>query len=143
MPDIFYTFPIHAPVDKVFAAISTPQGLDTWWTKTSAGIPDPGQAYTLYFGPEYHWKAVVTKHEHNKCFELEITEALPIWMGTKVGFTLSEKGSATETAFYHTGWVGNTEHYRVSGFCWAMYLRILRRWLEYGETVAYDDRLNS
>jgi uncharacterized protein YndB with AHSA1/START domain len=143
MPDIFYTFPIDAPVNKVFAGIATPEGLDAWWTKTSSGIPQIGEVYTLYFGPEYLWKAIVTKHQHNEVFELELTDAMPIWMGTKVGFTLTAKGSGTETAFYHTGWIGNTEHYRTSGFCWAMYLRILKRWLEHGETVAYEHRLNS
>jgi hypothetical protein len=30
----------------------------------------------------------------------------------------------------------------VSCFCWAMYLRILRRHLEYGEEVEYERRLD-
>lgn len=35
MADIFYYFPINTSIDKVFEAISTPKGLDKWWTKTS------------------------------------------------------------------------------------------------------------
>ncbi len=34
-----------------------------------------------------------------------------------------------------------TAHHRVSCFCWGMYLRILERWLEHGETVPYARRL--
>jgi uncharacterized protein YndB with AHSA1/START domain len=33
-------------------------------------------------------------------------------------------------------------HYRVSCYCWAMYLRILKRYLEHGETVPYAKRLD-
>ena len=36
MADIIHYFPISAPRSQVFAAISTPEGLDTWWTKRSA-----------------------------------------------------------------------------------------------------------
>ncbi|MCH8956850.1 SRPBCC domain-containing protein, partial [candidate division KSB1 bacterium] len=34
------------------------------------------------------------------------------------------------------------EHYRVSCYCWAMYLRLLKRYVEHGETVPYEDRLD-
>ncbi len=34
------------------------------------------------------------------------------------------------------------EHYRISCYCWAMYLRILKRYLEHGETVQYARRLD-
>jgi hypothetical protein len=43
--------------------------------------------------------------------------------------------------FSHIGWPTLSEHFAVSSFCWAMYLRIMRRALEYGEDVPYDARL--
>jgi hypothetical protein len=30
----------------------------------------------------------------------------------------------------------------ISTYCWAMYLRILKRWLEFGEQVPYEKRLS-
>jgi uncharacterized protein YndB with AHSA1/START domain len=60
MADIIHHFPIKATPRKVFQAISTPAGLDAWWTKRSAGKPVEGAEYELWFGPEYDWRAVVS-----------------------------------------------------------------------------------
>jgi hypothetical protein len=55
MPDIFHDFPIEVSPDRVFEAISTPRGLDAWWTKKSSGRPAEGGEYELWFGPQYDW----------------------------------------------------------------------------------------
>jgi uncharacterized protein YndB with AHSA1/START domain len=51
MPDIFQDFPVKAYPDRVFEAISTPRGLDAWWTKKSSGRPAEAEEYELWFGP--------------------------------------------------------------------------------------------
>ena len=48
---------------------------------------------------------------------------------------------ASRVLFYHKGWPSENECWRVSCSCWAMYLRLLRRNLEYGEFVPYEKRL--
>jgi hypothetical protein len=60
-----------------------------------------------------------------------------------VGFSLESSGSSTKVHFYCKGWPLLNEHHRISCYCWAMYLRILRRYVEYGEIVAYEDRLDA
>jgi uncharacterized protein YndB with AHSA1/START domain len=143
MPDIFHNFPINASAEKVFNGVSTAKGLDNWWTKSSEVAPKFGATYTLDFGPGYTWKAIVTKFEANKEFELQITEADADWLGAKVGFLLSAKGNnLTDVNFYNTGWPTANEHYKISSYCWAMYLRILKRYLEFGEQVPYEKRLS-
>jgi hypothetical protein len=72
-----------------------------------------------------------------------MTEAHPDWMGTRIGCELIAEGpELTRVRFYHAGWPQANAHWRVSCFCWAMYLRILRRHLEYGEEVEYERRLD-
>ena len=66
----------------------------------------------------------------------------PDWNGTLVGVELSETKSGTQVRFHHSGWPEANEHYRISVHCWALYLRILRRYLEFGETVPYEKRLS-
>ena len=66
----------------------------------------------------------------------------PDWLGSRVGFRLDVKNEMTWVEFYHNGWPESNEHYRISCYCWAMYLRILKRNLEHGETVAYEKRLD-
>ena len=61
MADILHDLPIKAPIDRVFDAVSTPEGLDAWWTDRSSGTPGKGEAYVLWFGPEFDWRARVTR----------------------------------------------------------------------------------
>jgi uncharacterized protein YndB with AHSA1/START domain len=142
MADIFHNFPIKVLPDRVFEAVSTPRGLDAWWTKKSSGRSAETEEYKLWFGPEYDWRARVTKCVAPSEFELQILHAHEDWNGTRVGFHL-HGGQTTNLSFYHTGWPLANEHWRISSYCWAMYLRILRRYLEHGESVAYEDRLDA
>ena len=144
MADILQDFPINASPDRVFKAVSDPAGLDQWWTLRSSGQPAVGATYDLDFGPEYQWRAVVTKSVPGAAFELQLTQADQDWVGSVVGFELSPRttSAGTSVRFYHRGWPQPNEHYRISSHCWAMYLRILRRHLEHGESVPYHDRLD-
>jgi uncharacterized protein YndB with AHSA1/START domain len=143
MADIFHYFPINASIDKVFDAVSTPNGLDKWWSKTTLGKGEVGETFHLHFEPDYNWTAIVSKCIPDKEFELTIQTSDEDWKGSKVGFRLTDKkNNVTEVQFYHTGWQEDNEHFRISNFCWAMYLRILKRNLEFGEFVQYADRLS-
>jgi uncharacterized protein YndB with AHSA1/START domain len=142
MPDVLQDFPIAAPPERVFEAISRPKLIDEWWTLTSSGEPTVGAVYKLGFGPDYQWTAQVTKADPGAAFELTMTGADSDWIGTRVGFQLSPSERGTQVKFYHTGWPVENEHFRISCHCWAMSLRVLRRHIEHGESVPYHDRLD-
>lgn len=142
MPEIRFDFPIAAPPDRVFAAISTPTGLDQWWTLSSAGQAVTDATFALGFGPEYQWTARVIRAEPGRAFELELVTAMADWVGTRVGFELEPlDGGRTRVRFHHSGWADAGDHFRTTAFCWAMYLRVMRRGLEYGERIPYAERL--
>jgi uncharacterized protein YndB with AHSA1/START domain len=140
MPDVYHNFPIKKSPSKVYENITGSKGLDNWWTKSSGSNPELGGKYSLYFGPGYNWKALVTKFESDQVFELQFTEADEDWLGTKVGFVLAAKDGKTAVNFYHSGWPQANDHFKISSFCWAMYLRILKRNTELGEQVPYEKR---
>lgn len=142
MADIIQEFTVKAPIAEVFRLFSTPQGLEKWWTKASTGEAREGSEFGLHFGPGYDWRAKVTRYMPHSNFELYMTEAHSDWTGTRVGVELApEENNATRVRFYHRGWPEQNEHWRVSCYCWPMYLRILRRNLEHGEFVEYERRL--
>ncbi len=143
MADIIHEFTVKAQPQRVFESFATANGLEKWWTKASSGECREGEKVRLYFGPGYEWEAKVTRHIRPSSFELQMTQAHPDWMGTLIGCELSPEGTATRVRFYHTGWAEKNEHWRISCFCWAMYLRILRRNIEYGEIVEYERRLDA
>ena len=142
MTDIHHHFLIKAKLGAVMQAVSTPEGLDTWWTKTASGSPTQESPYALGFGTTCEWHAVVTRSADTE-FELQLTEADSDWMGTRVRFQLEEADGSTQVRFHHTGWPESNEHQRQSSYCWAMYLRLLKRYVELGEVVPYEKRLDA
>jgi hypothetical protein len=141
MADILHDLPINAPVARAYDAVSTTNGLDAWWTLQSNGMSRLDQEYELGFGPGYDWRATVTKLSPPRESELEVTRADADWTGTRVGFRMQPCEGGTWLQFSHSGWKSPNEHFRISCNCWALYLRILRRLLEYGESALYDKRL--
>jgi len=142
MANIYHNFPVKHSPSKVFENIVTAQGLDNWWTKKAEVNPELGGIYLLDFGPGYVWKAKVSQFQPAKEFELTFTEADADWMGTRVGFQLNGRDNKTDVVFYHCGWPAENDHFKNSSYCWAMYLRILKRFTERGEQVAYERRLD-
>jgi uncharacterized protein YndB with AHSA1/START domain len=142
MPDIRHRFPVRAPADRVFAMFADPKLLSTWWTLDAEGVPETGETYRLGFGPEYQWQGLLAACDPHRWIEWEMLEADDDWTGTKVGARLTERDGRTIVDFYHSGWRHANEHYRTTSCCWAQYLRILRRYVEHGERVPYDVRLD-
>jgi uncharacterized protein YndB with AHSA1/START domain len=146
MPDILHDFPVSAPPARVFAAIATPAGLDAWWTLGCEGAPSVGATWRMNFGPGYRWTAAVRAFAADREIEWELVEADDDWRGTRVAIALAPSGEpgndATQVRFRHTGWRAANDHYRTSSFCWAMYLRLMKRFVETGERTPYAERLD-
>ncbi len=142
MADIYHELLINAPRARVFQAIASPAGLNAWWTMEAEGTPEADNGYVLYFGPGYTWHAKVLQCKAPDHIEWEFTEADPDWTGTHLRMDLSAANSHTVVAFVHSGWSVPNRHYRISSFCWAMYLRLLKRYVEHGEVVPYAQRLD-
>ena len=141
MVDILQNFTVNADRTSVFSAISTPEGLNSWWTLSCSGKAEEGAEYTLGFGPAYNWRARATRCDPDAEFELALSDADSDWQGTRMRFVLNDVQGRTEVSFQHTGWPEDNDHYRTSCFCWAMYLRLMKRFVEFGEVIPYDRRL--
>lgn len=143
MPDILQDVPIRADASAVFRAVSTPEGLNQWWTESCDGDSQVDTTFALGFGPAYQWTALVSRCVPDRRFELTMQSADDDWTGTRLNFELSESSGVTQLRFSHTGWPAANAHFRTSCHCWALYLRLLRRYLEHGETVPYATRLDA
>jgi len=124
--EIFHHFSINATPWQVFLGISTPKGLDTWWTKRSSGEAKEGTEYELWFGPDYDWRAVVSQCVADKKFELKVTEAHEDLAGNARRFPLEEKDGLTLVRFHHLGWPeANDRAEALSGIALAHALKII------------------
>ncbi|HEX4574088.1 MAG TPA: hypothetical protein VH158_03085 [Gemmatimonadales bacterium] len=77
-----------------------------------------------------------------EAFELELVRAADDWLGTRVGFRLAAGTCTTQVRFHHTGGPVGNEHDRIACYCWAMYRRVRTRYVEHGESVPYEKRLD-
>ncbi|MBX7152138.1 SRPBCC domain-containing protein [bacterium] len=148
MPDqkkhyaIYHDLIIKAPVNKVFGGVSTPKLLDEWWTQTCKNAAGKDNVFELGFTPNCIWYGKVIKHVPNSEFELLIFDSHNDWNDTAVGFILNDKGGTTRLSFYHSNWKEVNEHFRISSYCWAVYLRVLKGYLEKGIRIPYHERDN-
>ncbi len=140
MADIYHDLWIKRDIGSVFKGITSRPGLDHWWTLSSEGEPAEGAKYRLYFGPDYDWEAIVSAIKVPELFEWTLTKSDKDWEKTKIRFKLSSDGPFTKVSFVHSGWLSVNDHYKRSSYCWAMYLRALKNYLENGEIVPYAIR---
>lgn len=140
MADILHSFTIDAPPARVFDVLATPAGLNNWWPIQSSGQPALGERYDFDFGPGCQWAATVVGCRPGELLEWQMTTADADWEGTRIRFDLTAEGSGTRIEFAHLGWREPGPHFRISSFCWAAYLRLLRRFIEDGDVVPYEGR---
>ncbi|MEQ1763530.1 MAG: SRPBCC domain-containing protein [Pyrinomonadaceae bacterium] len=140
MPTIYHDLTISAPISKVFEGVTNPALIDVWWTRKCQGIPKIGEEYTLDFSPECIWKAVVSECKTDECFELTMTDAMEDWLGSRLRFSVDARENGTKLRFEHKGWAEVSEHFRISSYCWAVYLNVLKKHLETGVVIPYEER---
>ena len=140
MPDIVHDIPIASDVESVFECVATPEGLSKWWSIGGTGVPGVGSKYSFDFGPEYQWEAVVTEFDANSLFSIKMTMADDDWTDTMVRFELEPSENGTMLRFEHLGWPQDNAHFRTSSYCWAMYLRCMKNFLEKGVVLPYEKR---
>lgn len=140
MHNIHHNFIVKASPQKVFDAFTIPEGLNSWWTLKSSGIPSVGTLYTFYFGPEYDWRAEVIKVIPGRELTWKMKVCREDWLPTSVGFQLTPVGSDTSVAFFHKDWQEATEHFGITSFCWGQLLVGLKRFIEEGIVVPFEKR---
>ena len=137
---IFHDLNIERTVDAVFTAITTPEGLNNWWTKKASGKPKIGEEYQFYFDLDFVWHAKVVLCQSDQMICFEMIKSDTDWEGTQLRFTLSSTPTGTFLRFEHVGWKGINDHFRRTSYCWAIYLSGLKKYLEKGVVLPYEER---
>jgi uncharacterized protein YndB with AHSA1/START domain len=140
MHAIKHRLAIRSTPTEIFTAISRPEGLNAWWTKYCEGQPVVGSTFVFGFAGGFEWTADVTAVDPQRMIEWRFTDAEPDWTGTRLRMELTTEGQDTWVSFLHDGWAADNAHFCHSSFCWAQYLRLLRRWVEDGTTLPYEER---
>ena len=132
MVDIIHRVGINASLEDVYAALTTDEGLSTWWTKDTSGAGDVGAVIEFRFnddGPDFE----VIELEPNKLVRWRHTGNMPdAWAGTEVSFELTSQNDQTFVTFKHSNWKEQTNFMGHCSTKWAVFMLSLKDSLEIG-----------
>jgi uncharacterized protein YndB with AHSA1/START domain len=133
MPDIELFARIHASPERVYQALTTADGIRSWWTR-EANVRVGGTAEAGHF--EHRIVTRIRLDELQPPVRIRwktISSAAPGWNGTTVTFDLRAEGSCTFLSLVHSGFTDDGEIYTSTTAMWARYLLGLHRYVEAGE----------
>lgn len=136
---------INAPVATIYAALSTIEGLTSWWTTR---VESEGRRLTFYFDLGMYAVMQVEKMIPNelvawRCSEQNFktpgTDITNEWVGTVVWFRLSKiSETAIKLEFMHEGLVPKLFCYKDCENGWNFYLESLKKYAETGKGTPFS-----
>jgi uncharacterized protein YndB with AHSA1/START domain len=140
MATIYHQVGIKAPVEKVFNAIATLEGVSGWWTLTT-GTPTIDGQLTFSFG-EHDVIAKVTAYKSNKHIEWKVQGEEGEWLNTRICFDLDEKPDQVMVNFQHADWKEATNFLAHCSTKWAVFLLSLKKYVETGTGMSFPDDIH-
>jgi len=125
MPDILHRVGVDASPERVFAALTTIDGLRGWWISTATGHAAKGGRIDFGFCDMYVVDTVPNRLVHWRCIR-----GPEEWLNTEVAFRIERKDGQTFVLFTHANWKEPVEFMHHCSTKWATFLLSLRDQLE-------------
>src|SRR4051812_48183534 len=129
MADIRHKLVIKVNPQKVYEAVTTQEGIESWWCRNTSAKPAVGFTNSFVFG-QVRNDFKVTALVPGKKVEWECIESNEEWMGTTVTFDLEEKSGNTVLRFVHGNWQSVTDFFDACSYDWAIFLKSLKSFCE-------------
>ncbi len=137
MTSIKNLFHINAPVEKVYRAITTVEGLSNWWTTQTSGDANLNGTLQFRFGDFGGPDMKVKEMKPNASVTWECVGGPEDWIGTTLHFNLDENEGKTRVRFEHAGWKEANDFYASCSFSWGRYMESLRQYCQAGKGEAF------
>ena len=138
MQTIQHTFHIDTSFSKVFEALTTVEGLSSWWTKTTSGNPTQGGILEFKFSEYATFEMDVVKVIEDELVEWKNISGNPAWEGTTIQFRLSENEGKVMVQFTHGAFADDYADLGNINFSWGRYLVSLRDHCENGNGDPFE-----
>jgi len=142
MANIEHLLTVNAPVEKVYEALTTQEGLGTVWTSELSVSQTIGEILEFQFGSDDLTKMRLVELVPNKRIAWECVDSDPEWVGTSIVFDLSEKNGRTSITLGQLNWREVTPFYRSCNYNWAIFLYSLQLYVEEGKGMNYQSRFS-
>jgi uncharacterized protein YndB with AHSA1/START domain len=131
MEAIRHRLVIKTTPDKIFEAVTTEQGLKSWWAKQTVARPEVGFVNVFTFG-QFRNEMSITKLVPNQQVEWKCIQSIDEWVDTTLSFDLEEKDGKTILRFNHSGWRAITDTFAGCNYDWALFMKSLKQFCETG-----------
>jgi uncharacterized protein YndB with AHSA1/START domain len=132
MKTIHHVFEIAAPPGKIFAALTTTEGLSEWWTTKVSAQAKVGAVVDFTFGGDFNPDMRVTEFDPPVLVGWKCEGGHEPWTENTFRFELEKKGSGTVVRFWQNyARELSDDAYGTYNFNWGYYLESLRL---FGET---------
>jgi uncharacterized protein YndB with AHSA1/START domain len=132
MEHIRHRVGIDAPIERVYEAVATPEGLAGWWTPDVAGEPAEGGRLAFGFGgPEPAAVFAIEELTPPTRVRWRCVAGMAEWLGSTVTYDLHEADGETVVLFTHS-WLEASEVLHHCSTKWATFLLGMRAGLEGG-----------
>jgi uncharacterized protein YndB with AHSA1/START domain len=133
MATISHRITVKSPQDQVFQALSTLEGLRSWYTSNIEGAVGKNQEAVFSFTDEkpIHWKVIELKP--NSLVRWECTEGPGAAVNTTVTYRLTNKGNnQTVVECDHENWAEGDPAFKSCNTRWGILVGYLKKYAETG-----------
>lgn len=137
MATLYHQVHIKASQSIVYEAISTVEGIGSWWDRPEAVASEAGIVLEFHPGERHGvLRMKVVRSVPGKQVEWECISTHPrtspasAWTGTHIIFELSKGAEATVLDFRHTGWDEKSEYFGFCNYHWGEALGKLQKYCE-------------
>jgi hypothetical protein len=155
MPNIHHEILIGSPVEAVYNALTSQEGLSGWWTPNSSAKHELNSIARFPFGPDYFKEMKILQLSHAEQVKWLCVAGTGEWIGTTLSFKLyavdkdallqshseiigqlQQQRNFTNGAllvFHHDDWKEYTPMFAECNYTWGQFLRSLKLWCETGK----------
>ncbi len=154
MPNIHQAVLIGAPVESVYNAVHTQEGLSAWWTPNATTEGKLNSLARFPFGNDYFKEMLITEFKPLERISWYCQKGDEQWVGTSLHFNFfpgnntsllnsfpeingqveqQAKDEATLLIFEHRDWKADTLMFAECSYTWGQFLRSLKLFSETGK----------
>ncbi len=133
-----------APIETVYDAVATRDGLASWWTRDVRGESRVGGQLAFWFGGDQPGAVMDVVELAPNRVAWHCAEGPAEWLDTTVTFDLEETDGETVILFTHAGWREGVPFMHHCSMRWAYFLIGLHAQLNGGRPTPWpeDDKIS-
>lgn len=161
MPNIHHAVLIGAPVEKVYNAVTSQEGLSAWWTPLTSAVPTVNSIAHFPFGDNYFKEMKITALKPFELVEWNCIKGADEWIGTNLTFKLlpvdkatlpiaypelngqaeqQQHEEGTLLIFHHNNWDAYTLMFAECSYTWGQFLKSLKLYCESGKGMPWPNQ---